>query len=376
MAKLALFLPNLLGGGAERCFVNLARALSNRGHAVDLVVSNKSGPYVDEVPASVRLVNLDVAVPLLSFGKLAGYLRRERPAILYSALNQANVAAIVASKLCSEHVPVAIGVHNSLSLEAKNAAGINLKMMPYFVKTFYPLADSIVAVSDGVADDLAAFTGIGRGRISVIYNPVVSDQLFEEASEPINHPWFTSETTPVVLAVGRLNIQKDYATLLKAFRLLRSRMPARLLILGEGDERGSLERTISELNLTDSVSMPGFVRNPFAYMGRSAVLAMSSIYEGLPTVLIEALALGCPIVSTDCKSGPREILADGKYGDLVAVGDAEALASALERTINKPRQSKSHDSWAPYGLAASAQRYEALIDKGASQTLALDRTKG
>jgi glycosyltransferase involved in cell wall biosynthesis len=369
MAKIALFLPNLFGGGAERCFVNLAKGLADCGHDVDLVVSRKVGPYVSEVAPNVKLVDLNARVPLLSFPQLAGYLKKNRPDILYSALNQANVAAIIASKLSGTKVPVVIGVHNSLSMEAKNATGINLKMMPIFVKRFYPMADEIVAVSAGVADDLTQLTRIPRERITVIYNPVVSDELFSKALEPVQHPWFEPDQPPVVLAVGRLNGQKDYGTLIRAFSKLSKKRPARLIILGDGPERPSLTALIEELGLSDKISIPGFVDNPYAYMNKSALFVLSSIYEGLPTVLIETLAVGCPVVSTDCPSGPREILQDGKLGTLVPVGDVEALADAMEAALAKPRTTMPSETWEQFSLATATRQYESFINSASKAPL-------
>jgi glycosyltransferase involved in cell wall biosynthesis len=199
---------------------------------------------------------------------------------------------------------------------------------------FYPWADAIVAVSKGVADDLAGAARLPRDRIKVIYNPVVTEVLFRKAEEPLEHPWFLPGCPPVILGVGRLTAAKDFPTLTRAFARVRESQSARLLILGEGKERDSLEKLVRELGLERDVSMPGFVDNPYAYMRRSSLFVLSSAWEGLPTVLIEAMACGCQVISTNCPSGPEEILDGGKYGELVRVGDAEAMSSAMLRALS------------------------------------------
>lgn len=183
----------------------------------------------------------------------------------------------------------------------------------------------------------------------VIHNPVVTPKLFEQAKEPIDREWFKDGAPPVILGVGRLSLQKDFPTLIRAFTIVRKQLPARLMILGEGEERPQIEAMIKELGLASEVALPGFVSNPYAFMSRAAVFVLSSVYEGLPTVLIEAMAVGTPVVSTDCPSGPREILGFGKYGMLVPVRDFEALANAIVTTLS--------DQTDVEGLRQQAQKF-------------------
>jgi glycosyltransferase involved in cell wall biosynthesis len=226
----------------------------------------------------------------------------------------------------------------------------------------YPWADGIVAVSQGVADDLAQQIGIPRERIQVILNPIVTPELQRKAKAPLEHPWFSPGQPPVVLAVGRLHPQKDYPTLLEAFAQVRQARPARLLILGEGGERSRLEALIHQLGLEEDVSLPGFVENPFAYMSHASVFVLSSRWEGLPTVLIEALYCGAPLVATDCPSGPREILANGQYGRLVPVSDVRALAKAVEVTLDGDTPSPPPESWRPFELKTVVDQYTRLME--------------
>jgi glycosyltransferase involved in cell wall biosynthesis len=204
------------------------------------------------------------------------------------------------------------------------------------VKWFYPKADKIVTVSYELEESLKNFLSIPKEKIKTIYNPVVTPELFEQAKQPVSCSWFEQNQLPVILAVGRLSPEKDYPTLFRAFSLVRQIRPAKLLILGEGEERANLERLAIELGIQNDVSMPGFVDNPFAFMAKASVFVLSSAWEALPTVLVEALACGCPVVATDCRSGPREILDNGRYGRLVPVGDHEALAKAILETLDNP----------------------------------------
>jgi len=237
-------------------------------------------------------------------------------------------------------------------------------MVPHLVKRFYPWADYVIGISRGVADDLSQTAGLPRDRIKILYNPVVTPELREKARAPLNHPWFETGQPPVVLAVGRLTKQKDFPTLIRAFAQVRQTRPARLLILGEGPDRPALEALVHKLSLEGDVAMPGFVENPYAYMSRVSLYVLSSRWEGLPTVLIEALSCGLPIIATDCPSGPREILANGLYGSLVPVEDVTALAQAIEAGLAGKTPHPTEDSWHPYSLEAVVDQYISLLLNG------------
>ena len=334
--KVALFLPSLRGGGAERVMVNLARGFSEKGFDVDLVLAKAEGPYLSQVPPEVRVIDLHSSRVLASLPHLVRYLRRERPQAILSAMDHANVVAIWARKLARVQCRVVVTVHSTLSRATTNSSNFRGRLMPRLIRIFYPWADAVVAVSGGAAEDLAKTTGLPQERIQVIYNPIVTPEILEKAEEPLNHPWFAPGEPPVILSVGRLTKAKDYPTLVRAFALVRQELPARLMILGEGEERPKLEALVRELGLDDDVSLPGFVDNPYAYMARSAVFALSSAWEGLPTVLIEALAVGTSVVATDCPSGPREIATLTNACQLVPVGSPLDLAHAIVKSIRKP----------------------------------------
>ena len=335
--KIALFLPSLRGGGAERVMVNLARGFVERGLRVDLVLAKAEGPYLSQVPKEVRVVDLGARRVLYSLPGLVRYLRRERPQAMLSALNHANIVAIWAKLLARVQTNLVVAEHNTLSRSTQNASSVRVKLLPFLIKTFYPYADAVVAVSRGVAEDLVTTTKLPMEKIKVIYNPVITPELFAKAEEPLDHPWFRPGEPPVVLGVGRLTQQKDFPTLIRAFALVRKERPARLMILGEGEERPKLEALVRELRLEEDVVLPGFVDNPYKYMKRAAVFVLSSKWEGLPTALIEALALGIRVVATNCPSGPEEVLEGGKWGRLVPVGDPAGLAQAILDRLNNAR---------------------------------------
>jgi glycosyltransferase involved in cell wall biosynthesis len=355
--RLAIFAPDMVVGGAERSMLKLAAGIAARGYAVDLVLARAEGPFLAEVPESVRLVNLNARRVLTSLPALVHYLQRKRPAALLSVLH-ANMVALWARRLA--HVPtrVVVSERNTLSCSVQHyASDLRMRLAPQLIRHFYRWADGIVAVSKGVADDLSRTSGIPAERIQVIYNPIVTPELRTKAQAPLEHPWFGAGEPPVILAVGRLTTQKDFLTLVRAFALVRQRRAARLLILGEGEEWRALEALAERLGLEKDVSLPGFVANPYPYMTRASLFVLSSRWEGLPGVLIEALYCGLPLISTDCPSGPREILANGRYGQLVPVGDAMALARAIERSLNDQKPGQSPESWRPFELDTAVNQY-------------------
>ena len=363
---LALFLPSLAGGGAERIMLNLARGMAEAGVRVELVVGSASGPYRDQVPAGCTLVDLGAPRVLAALPGLVRYLRRRRPRVLLAAMDHANLIALWAAALARVPTRVAVSVHIHLSREAGTAPRRAGRWLPALARVFYPRALAVIAVSQGVADDLNALLGPGRAPLRVLPNPVVTPELADLAAAPADHPWLApgpgpgpdGQRAPVILAVGRLTPQKDFPTLMRAFAALDPGRGVRLLILGEGPERAALESLVNELGLKGRVDLPGFTANPFACMARARLLVLSSAWEGLPTVLIEAMACGTPVVSTDCPSGPREILAGGRLGPLVPVGDAVALAAAIGGVLDRPLPAADlKAAAAQYGLATVTRRY-------------------
>lgn len=330
--RTALFLPGLHGGGAERVMVQLAASLAGQGVPVDLVVASAVGPYLKDVPAEVRLVDLGAGRVSASLPRLAAYLRRTRPRALLSTLEHANVVAVLAGAL--SRVPVVLREANVLRDEG--SGGLRARLLPALMRLTYPRAAQVVAVSGSVARSLAPL-GLAPERLSVIYNPVITSALPDLLGAPLDHPWFVPGAPPVVLGAGRLEPQKDFATLIEAFARVRAQRPARLLILGEGQERAALEALARRLGVQDDVQLPGFRSDIFAHLARAHTFALSSRFEGLPGVLVQALSAGCAVIATDAPGGSAEILRGGALGALVPVGDVPALASALRGALDGPR---------------------------------------
>jgi glycosyltransferase involved in cell wall biosynthesis len=368
--KIAVLLPSLEGGGAERSMLNLVKAFLAHGRTVDLVLCKAKGAYLGEIPEGATMIELrptgglkarwDAAIfnrrdfsallhPVLLAKKISPevarirslrqYMDETRPDVVLSALPYANLLAIWAKQVSNSRVPVVVS--ERIALATYCAAPSNYRKwrwryLPELVRRTYPGADAVVSVSNQVANDLQENVGLIHPCITTIYNPVVDDTLRANAQQALEHPWFAPGAAPVILGVGRLTEQKDFPTLMRAFAQLRATRQARLVILGEGRLREELQELANELGIGEDVDMPGFVTNPLQYMARASALVLSSEYEGLPGVLIQALGCGCPVVSTNCPGGSAEILADGKYGALVDVGDADAMAHAIIKELDKP----------------------------------------
>jgi glycosyltransferase involved in cell wall biosynthesis len=317
--------------------VDLARAFTERGLLAHLVVANARGPLLGDVTGGVvPLIDLGARSPRNSVLALSGYLRSERPRAMMSTLAHMNVAAVLAKWVARSPVRLLVRESTTLSVSASHALGIRGWLLPRLVRRLYRHADIVVAVSHGVARDLARVTGLPEGRIQVIYNPVVMSRVLSLAAEVPDDPWFTVEGPPIILGVGRLSRPKDFTSLIEAFARVREIREARLVILGEGGDRPALEALIRKRGLTAEVTLPGFVNNPYKYMARAGVLVVSSRREGFPNVLVEAMACATPVVSTACPSGPWEILEGGRWGRLVPVGNPDALAEKICEALEDP----------------------------------------
>lgn len=358
---IALFIPSLVGGGAERVTINLARGLVAAGVRTDIVVGQADGPFLKDVPPGARLINLKAARTITALGPLCRYLGKERPDGLISALDHANVVALLAAALSRTKTPVVVATHIHLSTASKRQTFWKAWLDRCLQRLTYRWALAVVAVSHGVAEDMAQRFGWPVSDIRVIYNPVIDRELSARAKQAPPHQWLTNAKRPVILALGRLTEQKNFSMLLHAVALLKERSAARLIILGEGEEREKLQQLVAELGLHDIVDMPGFARNPYSYMRCASVVALSSRWEALPTVLIEALACGAPVVATDCPAGPSEVLANGKYGRLVPIGNPSAMAAALLEALGKTSSPPPAESWQPYLIEAATREYLGLF---------------
>jgi glycosyltransferase involved in cell wall biosynthesis len=396
--RVAIVMHGFSGGGMERSMLRVAEAFLARGLAVDFVVGQAKGELLQDVPADARIVELakcpvsrarpgglaadprafalllrpksmmGMLKPLVRrLPSLVAHLRQSRPDAILAAEPRYNVIAVWGRQLSGLDSRLVISERIQVSHHARFGGPWGEKGLHDLLRRAYLKADAIVAVSDGVADDLAAHANIPRARISTVYNPVVGPDLAAKAQLRPDHPWFAPGEPPVILAAGRLDPQKDFATLIRAFAELRARRPARLMILGAANPRNlayaeELRALPATLRIAHDVALPGFVDNPFAFMALASVFVLSSLYEGLPGVLIQAMACGCPVVSTDCPSGPREILADGRFGPLVPVGDVSALAREIENLLDDPPAAEGLRARARlFSLRRAADHYLKLL---------------
>ena len=377
--RITLVIPHLGGGGAERSVLKLARGLIERGYRVDILVFEKIDTLKDEIPPDARCFLLeqkriygfrDRAHLARRFGfrilkflrtdllgdarSVAAYIDEEKPDCILPSLPGAKTATLLAlcfTKLNPVIIPIVHSVLMNISRRFHSLYAI-----------LFPIADRVVAVSDGVADNLSHILAFPRERISRIYNPADTAEIAKLARDVPGHPWMSGDGLPIILSAGRLARVKDFPTLLRAFRQVTRNREVRLIVLGEGSWRGRLEKMIRKLGIQESVSLPGWVSNPYAFMSRASLFVLSSRYEGLPTVLIEAMACGCPCVSTNCQAGASEILDNGRFGPLVPVGDDSALAAAMERVLDSPPDKEVLKARAQeFSFDASIDNYERLI---------------
>jgi glycosyltransferase involved in cell wall biosynthesis len=334
--SLVIYLPSMASGGAERLHLNLAPLFRDSGLKVTFLLHRAEGSLMPLIPPGIRVVSLDRDRTLSCLLPLTRFLRRERPDFLLSNLGHNNVLAIWAAALARVPTPIIASHHAALSASSSAHQHWQVRILPAMYRLFLRRAHANVAVSKGLADEITTIAGLAPDRITVIYNPVILSDFDERLAASADHPWLTDGGPPFLLGVGRLGLQKDFKTLLAAFAILTKTRDVRLLILGEGPQQAELNALAASLGIADRVSLPGFRPNPLPFMRRAAALVMSSLYEGFGNVLVEALACGTPVVSTDCPFGPAEILEGGRYGKLVPVGNAEIMASAILATLDRP----------------------------------------
>lgn len=326
--RIALVIPTLAGGGAERTYLNLAEGFHQAGYRVDLILKQASGEYLPQVPASINLVDLNASRMVRTLPGLIRYLRSQRPQVLMAGLELTHMIALAAQGISGVPAKVIVTVHSVISQSNPSylpARSLERQLM----RLLYPRAGEIVGISKGTAQDFSNFLDFPLTRLRVIYNPVITPALLENARQVPRHPWFDEGQPPVILSVGRLNPVKNFSMLIKAFALARQRTPLRLLILGEGEQRHELESQVRQMGLQEDISLAGFHQNPYAFMRQANMLVLSSRHEAFGRVLVEAMACGCPVIATDCPGGVAELVDNGRYGHLVPVGDVAAMAQAI-----------------------------------------------
>lgn len=348
--------------GVDRVLKNLVPAIAALGLRVDVLGIDGHGPDIGDAPPDVRRLPLGARHVSTALPGLLAYLRREQPRALLSDKDRVNRIALLARRLAGVPTRVGVRIGTTVSVNLTGRGRVERIIQRASMRWCYPAADSVLVPSQGAAADLASFSGLSRERIDVVPSPVITARMTRLAEEWPTHPWFSDAGLPLVLGVGELSERKDFATLIRAFARLQADRPCRLMILGEGRRRRELEDLIQALGIGDRTALPGFVPNPYPYMARAAVFVSSSRWEGMPVVLIEALALGTPCVACDCPSGPREVLDDGRVGPLVPPGDDEALAVAIDAQLARPRDvHRLREAVAAYRDIDSAKAYLAAL---------------
>ncbi len=360
--RVTIFISFSGEGGVERMVSNLIHEFVRLGHPVDLLLIKARGEHIKRLPQAVNIIKLGSDHSALTLLPLTRYLRKNRPECMLVAKHRAIVIAVLARMLAGVTTRIVgrLGTNLSRALEGKNSLRKWLWHAP--MRKLYPKVDLIIPVSEGVLDDVASITGLGRDKLRVIRNPVITSEMYQLAEERIDHPWFVEGEPPIVLGAGRFTRQKDFITLIKAFAKVRQQRNCRLLLLGHGALQEEYQVLATELGVAEDISMPGFANNPYPYMKQATLFVLSSAWEGSPNVLSEALAQGTAVVSTDCPSGPYEVLKGGRVAPLVAVGDVDAMADAILATLeNPPSRASLQAAVSEYTAEKSAYHYlEAL----------------
>jgi glycosyltransferase involved in cell wall biosynthesis len=349
--KLAIFLATSGHSGVDRVMKNLIREVASRGIPVDLLRTKVHGPRFNNPIPGVREIDFRAKHVHGCLTALIGYLRREKPAALLTDKDRVNRTALIARRWSgvSTRLVVRIGTTVTANLEKRSA--IEKRIQAFSMKRLYRWADGVILPSRSAADDFLNYTGIPESHVHVVPSPVIDERFFRLIEEPVSHSWFQPGAPPMVLEIGELSDRKDAATLVRAFAAVREQRNCRLMLLGEGKERGRLESLVTDVGVSGDVVMPGFVENPYPYLKKAAVFVLSSKYEGAPVVLMEALGAHKSIVATDCPGGSREILENGALGSLVPVGDAPAMAKEILFQMDHPVDAAR--------MSAAAMRYEA-----------------
>lgn len=329
--RIALFVPDLRGGGVESVRLQLSREFLARGHEVDLVLLRKQGDLLKLVPEPVRIIDLQAPRIRQGFMPLVRYLREQQPDALISSMWPLTAFAPLAARLAGYRGRVIISEHSPLSIAYGQHGKWHRRVMSASQRLAYPLADVRIGVSSGIADDLAKLSCLPRDTFTVIHNPAALGNVNMHAACPAE---LADRSGPVILTVGTLKPVKRHDLLIQAFSRLPRELGATLCIVGEGQMRAQLERQIEYLGLQGRVLLPGYAANPGPWYAHADVFVLASDYEGFGNVIVEAMEHGLPVVSTNCPYGPTEILDNGRYGRLVPVGDDKALADAIIAALN------------------------------------------
>ena len=348
--RIAIFVATSGHSGVDRAMKLLIPSLAQRGYFVDVLKVRRHGPVLEDIPERVSVIDLGSKHVYTCLPGLIRYLKKFKPDVMHAAKDRVNRTALAAVKISGVNTRLILGSGTTISVDLQHRGRFERWLQRTSMGKLYKYAEKTIVTCDDVADDMANYTGLDRNLIEHVASPVLPDNTLETHFEKPAHPWFDEGSPPVIISVGELSKRKDFATLIKAFSIVRQSINCRLIILGKGKEKENLQTLIDQLQLEHDVSLPGFVDNPLAFMAHAKLFAFTSQWEGLGFVLIEAMAVGTPVVSTLCPSGPREILQDGKYGKLVPVGDIESMADAMLSTLK-------HCEWDKHTLQQAVRQY-------------------
>lgn len=370
--KILFLIDSLHRGGRTLILLNILRYIDREFFEPILVMFKKEGHLENKIPNDIPLFIIDIeriktGLPLFPFilHQFKKIIRKERPLILFCyGWYGATLSSL--SSIRSATRPLIVIHEDTVFAECLNHyKGKMKKIFKFLVRFSYNNSDLIIAVSKGVKDSLITHFNISDEKIKVLYNPVDLETIKIKSQDEVNHLWF-NEDIPIIISAGRLVSQKGFDVLIKAFSLVRKKYEARLIILGEGPFKDELEKLTSQLGIRRDVDFPGFQDNPWRYIVRSTIFALPSFYEGLPCVIIEALALGVPVVSTDCHSWPNEILEGGRYGLLVPVRDEDAMAEGIlklliDNGLREEYSKKGHKRAADFSKEKIIKQYEKVL---------------
>lgn len=362
-AKIAIYATTSGHSGVDKIFSNLIPGLAQDGYHVDLLRVKNHGPYLNEDKSGINIIQLGCSHAATSLIPLTRYLNKNKPNVLLTDKDKVNRTAILARALAKSKTRLVLRLGTTVSVNLQNKGLLQRWLQFLSIHYLYCLADNIIVPSQGVALDLAQFSKLSLDKIKVVPSPIITDNMLAQAQEEVGHPWLKDKKVPVLLGVGELSARKDYQTLIKALALLRTKLDCRLIILGEGTQRQALQNLAKEMKVDDILDLPGFATNPYAYMAKADLFVHCSRWEGMPVSLIEAMGLGVPVVSTDCPSGPSEILQNGKLGGLAKVNDHIDLAKKIVFTLLNPlKPEQLQAAVTDYTLTNSLQKYINMLD--------------